>query len=324
MKLATMVKLTVVLGSVGFLNSIDVAVAGRNERSEFGEVHLCKAFGRGYLQLPGSDACLKISGIVRGQLDINLDNATITEESKSVLSLSFGSDTSLGKLTGTFSFEAAGNPARSRLAPQFSQGIIGLNRFKIGFTASNWVRYNWGGYNISSGPFGYHKADMLAFEDAIEGVKFRLAAEYPEGLSLNKPSMIAHVSKSWKWGGLFTSGVFGLEGGFRTRAIKSGIEFKLNRIRKGFRLKIQTTFGIDEIGKYLEGERWDFIAALSFPITKKLVTNFTFGTSDKLLENYSVAGNLVWRPVSKFKIIGELSYVQGGTVGGLIRVQRTF
>ncbi len=287
-------------------------------------VELCKAFGRGYLQLPGSDTCLKISGIVRGQLDFNLDNASIKEESKSVLSLSFGSDTSYGKLIGKFSLEAAGNPARSILVPKFSEGTLALGKYKTGYSASNWVRYDWGGYNIKSGPFGYHKADFMVFEDTVAGLKLRLAAEYPENTTQQFPSFVAHLSKKWKWASVFVSGVVARDEDVRVRVVKSGVVFKLNKIRKGMRLKFQTSIGHDDIGKYLEGERWDFIAGLSIPITKKLTSNFTFGTSDFFSEEYSLAANFVWKPVSRFKIIGELSYVENGVFGGLIRMQRTF
>ena len=310
-----------------YLNNLDTmgrVLAAEKPELAYDGVQLCKAMGRGFLLLPGSDTCVKISGIVRGQLDVNLDNATTKEESKSVLHFTFGSITAYGKLIGKISYEAAGNPARSVLKAKFSQGIIGLNRFKIGFSASNWVRYNWGGYNIKSGPFGYHKADMVAFEDTIMGVKLRVAAEYPENTHLQLPSMIGHISKGWKGFSLFASGVLGLDDGFRTRAIKAGVVLKLNKIKRGFRLKFQGTFGEDVVGKYLEGERWDFIAALSFPITRTLNTNITFGTSDIFAEKFSIAGNLVWRPVRKFKIIGEVSYVQGGDLAGLVRVQRTF
>ena len=312
--------LTYVLSCLGILGLACVpAVAGDGRY-----VELCKTFGRGYLQLPGSDTCLKASGIVRGQLDFNLDNASTKEESKSVLSLSFGTNTSFGKLIGKFSFEAAGNPARSTLKPKFSEGVLALGKYKIGFSASNWVRFDWGGYNIKSGPFGYHKADMIAFEDTIAGLKLRLAAEYPENTIQQFPSMIGHISKSGKWASVFVSGAIARDEDVHVRVVKSGVVFKLNKLRKGARLKFQATFGQDDIGKYLEGERWDFIAGLSLPITKKLTSNFTFGTSDIFSEEYSLAANLVWRPVSRFKIIGELSFVKDGEFGGLIRVQRTF
>ena len=304
-------------GIIGFTCVPAVADDGRY-------VELCKAFGRGYLQLPGSETCLKFSGIVRGQLDFNLEKASTKEESKSVLSLSFGTNTSYGKLIGKFSFEAAGNPARSKLIPKFSEGILALGKYKIGYSASNWVRYDWGGYNIKSGPFGYHKADMIAFEDTIAGLKLRLAAEYPENTTQQLPSLIAHLSKRWKSASVFVSGVVARDEDVHVRVVKSGVVFKLNKIRKGTKLKFQATFGHDDIGKYLEGERWDFIAGLSLPITKKLRGNFTFGTSDLFFEEYSLAANLVWRPVGRFKIIGELSFVQNGDFGGLIRVQRTF
>lgn len=287
-------------------------------------VELCKTFGRGYLQLPGSDTCLKLSGIVRGQLDFNLDDASTKEESKSVLSLSSGTNTPYGKLIGKLAFEAAGNPARSKLSPRFSEGILALGNFKIGYSASNWVRFDWGGYNIKSGPFGYHKADMIAFEDTIAGLKIRLAAEFPENFTQRLPSVVGHISKRWKWSSVFVSGAVARDGDVHVKVVKSGLVLKLNKIRKGTRLKFQATFGRDDIGKYLEGERWDFIAALSLPITRKLAGNLTFGTSDYFSEEYSIAANLVWRPVSRFKIISELSFVKDGVFGGLIRVQRTF
>ncbi len=310
--------LLTIIALIGLLFSTLVA-----EADEYG-LPVCKVIGRGFFLLPGTDTCIKFSGIVRGQLDYNIDTKIYKEESKSVLSLAIGSQTDFGKLTGKLSFEAAGNPAAKKISPKFSQGIIGLNRFKIGFSASNWVRYEWGGFNIKSGPFAYHKADMLAFEDTIMGVKLRLAAEYPENTTLQLPSVIAHFSKRWKSVSLFASGVYSLEKNLQVRVMKTGVVFRINKIKEGFRVKFQATSGIDEIGKYIEGDRWDFIAALSFPIAKKLKANFTFGTSDIFNQKYSFAGNLVWRPVEKFKIISELSFVQGGSLGGLIRVQRTF
>jgi hypothetical protein len=186
------------------------------------------------------------------------------------------------------------------------------------------VRYEWGGFNVESGPFGYHKANMLLFDEKIKGIKMRYALEFPEEVTQTYPSLIAHFSKWGKWWSWSIAGVVAEVEKGRIAAVKAGITFRLNRIKKGVRLKFQGTYGRDATDTYLEGERWDFIAAYSHPINKKLSANFTFGASDDFSKNFTVAGNLVWKPFRQLKVLGEITFEKDRSWGALLRIERKF
>ncbi len=307
-----------------YLLSAVRALSGPVAEPEYIDSHFCKTFGRGYIRIPGSEKCLQFSGFVRAQFDHNIDARTLKKENKAYFAVKVKSDTDLGRLRSKISFEATGDAARETLNLKLADATIELGKWMIGFTASNWVRYEWGGFNIKSGPFGYHKAEMVKFEDTFHGIKLRLATEIPEDVIQDYPSAIAHISKRGKWGSVFVSGVVADVEKGSVLAVKSGVTLKLNKIRKRARIKFQTTFGRDASDKYLEGERWDFIVAYSHPLSKKLTANFTFGASDDFYSEYSIAGSLVWKPFRKLKLLGEISYTQGKSWGGLIRVERRF
>jgi hypothetical protein len=195
------------LAVVSGAQAADAIVAAAPEPMEY--VKVCDAFGTGYFYIPGTETCLKISGLVRYDLTyssnsglfgasgtnsnykfstysngVNTNSATqarLTIEAKN--STEVGTVYSLIQIRGTNGFVGgSGINTGSNFngtATWFYAGIdAGAVGFEVGYNETAWVRFfNFGGFTDWGGLYDYAVRSYGVVQGKVDAFSYMVGAE---------------------------------------------------------------------------------------------------------------------------------------------------
>ncbi|MCO5730845.1 porin [Rhizobium sp. SSA_523] len=133
-----------VFGTVA--HSADAIVAAEPEPMEY--VRVCDAFGAGYFYIPGTETCLKISGSVRFQFDIDErmggeagrsgTNGSWNARTRGLLMFEAKSETELGALGSEITVLAWGNQSGGGDSLALDTAFFTLGGFRAGYGYNYW------------------------------------------------------------------------------------------------------------------------------------------------------------------------------------------
>ena len=339
---------------VGAAQAADLSVAEPVE-----SVRVCDAFGAGYWYIPGSDTCLKIGGHVRMDITFGPSSNKVTGATHSAswafvtdgdLQVSAKSMTEYGPLTAYIELESQSNNAQT----QFNQNVysddmyLSLGMLLVGRTAS--IYHYSGGLNFDGNPYEASDVnpDQVRLTWAMSGFGLQLAIEDPRdrwGSSLSTSYSMPDIvgALSWSAGNWSAN----LAGGFAETTAGSGfgarigMTWKLDSIAPGDQFLAQfawaqseaSRFGADGMATVAGGSVWSAVAAFQHFWAPNLSSAVTFqyadesGTAANNGSVYSIAGNLVWSPVTNFLAGIEGTYqtnpgTASDTWGVKIRLER--
>ena len=336
-----------VVGGAAAAQAADLSVA---EPVDY--VKVCDAFGAGYWYIPGTDTCLKIGGLV--QFDVNFHStkneyyggthsASWDMAGEYHLNATAKSMTEYGPLTGWIELRGLSNLADSSNTPKreayVDSAYLELGMLKAGQFESNY--HYFGSYNI--GWDSYDAADdnvnQVALTWAASGFGIQLAVEDPRGrwgsslsTSYSTPDIVGDITwANGPWDAKLSAGYADTTagGGFGAQI---GAQVKLDQLAPGDMLGAvfawsqseAPNFGAEGEGLGKGGSTWSAVVAFKHFWAPTLQSNVTFqyadesGTSSPAKANwngYTIAGNLVWSPVTNFFAGVEVAYAKTSANG---------
>ena len=126
------------LVAVSGAQAADAIVAAEPEAIEY--VRVCDAFGTGFFYIPGTETCLKISGLVRTQYDFGRDakgNSDWNTFSRAQLTFDARTETDLGALRSVITLRGNSDSESSK-AVNVQEAYIQLGGLTVGKTYSYW------------------------------------------------------------------------------------------------------------------------------------------------------------------------------------------
>ena len=346
---------------VGAAQAADLSVA---EPVDY--VKVCDAFGAGYWYIPGTDTCLKIGGHVREDIvfhsvkDVWYGSSShsagwqfITEGQVTVTAKSM---TEYGPLTGFVELLAKSDNAKStnslgeRLAYSgdmyLSLGMLLVGRTGSVYDYSGGFTWDWKDLDSDAA------TDQVRLTWAMSGFGIQLAIEDPRdrwGTSLSTSYEMPNIVGNITWAQGHWSAQ--LSGGFAETTGGSGFgaqiasTIKLDQIAPGDQLLLKAAWAQNEVASFANssasvassGSIWSAAASFQHFWAPTLSSAVTFqyssqsaattGVTVASQDAYSIAGNLVWSPVTGFFAGVEGGYAKSslsstGTWGVKIRLQR--
>ncbi len=168
-------------------SAADAIIAAEPEPVEY--VRVCDAFGSGYFYIPGTETCLKFSGLVRmrvfaeGQTSrlvgnvgvpngvfVNSGGDSYQTNYRGRLTIDAKSDTELGELWGRLRFQGDSSSPTADANAVVDQAFLQLGGLLAGYTESAWVystnggATGFGGKGIYDGNYGYQQRNMLQYQ----------------------------------------------------------------------------------------------------------------------------------------------------------------
>ena len=340
-------------------SAADAIVAAEPEPVEY--VRVCDAFGSGYFYIPGTETCLKFSGLVRlrfiGQSDnmLDSDGESTGGESYSTavrgrLTLDAKSDTELGELHAKLRLQAENNgtPGTDR---QFGmdQGYLQLGGLFAGYSESAWVystnggATGFGGKGIYDGRYGYLQHNMLQYQFNGSDFFAVISVEDDADSTSWTPDVVGRLGGVF--GGITVFGVaaYDQDNGNDARAgteefgLKLGLNADIgsagNFIAQGFYASGFTSYGanLGFIGNTWTPE-WSLLLAYGHDVSSTITAYingqyFSDLYSDQTNESsgmdaWAVSGGLQWTPVTNFHVTVNAQYTDVATDNTLPEIDR--
>jgi hypothetical protein len=339
---------------VGGAQAADLSVA---EPVDY--VKVCDAFGAGYWYIPGTDTCLKIGGLIQFDVNFHStknEYAGSTPHSASWdmngeyhLNATAKSMTEYGPLTGWIELRGLSNHADvsnyygGRREAYVDSAYLELGMLKAGAFESNY--HYFGSYNFSWDT--YDAADdtvnQVALTWAASGFGIQLAVEDPRdrwGTSLSSsyssPDVVGDITwANGPWDAKLAAGFAETTAGSGFGA-QIGAQVKLDQLAPGDMLgavfawsQSETpNFGAETMPIAKGGSVWSAVVAFKHFWAPTLSSAVTFQYADESgstgaannYSGYTIAGNIVWAPVTNFSAGLEVGYSksnQPGTTGGV-------
>ena len=308
-------------------------------------VRVCDAFGTGYYYIPGTDTCLKISGLVRFETIFEEDDVAYEDEdgdpehlddwrfhTRGTIIVESKSMTDWGPLY-TY-IEAESNWERDfDGAFEVQEAYVSLGPILAGLAQSAFD--NGGGYTYEGYDLSDNKVNQFQLSWALNGFGIILAAEDPYGRSGDFggydfpdygseagdiPDLVAAITAEGNnWSGklsfLYSDAFDGFWG------VQLGTEFKVFG-NDGFRFH---ALYVDEDG----ADGYGLLASYKHFWQSNLYSALTvrYDDIDFVGDGFKFAFNTVYSPVEDFAVGAEVRYDDfdsADTWSGIIRIQRDF
>jgi len=330
-------------------------------------VKVCDAFGVGYWYIPGTDTCLKIGGYVQFDVNFHtvadVDYGTsahsagwdfATEASVTVTAKSM---TEYGPLTGFVEFRGVSN--NNHATNSWNGTTASGNANRLAYLDSAWLElgpllvgrtgnvYDYGGgYNFDGSSLDADAAaDQIRLSWAMSGFGIQLGIDDPRdrwgtdmSYTYSLPEIVAAVTTTQgHWDGKLSVGfaetTYGT--GF---GIQGAVTIKLDSIAKGDALRLKAAWAQSQVAKFANngagiyggGSVWSALASFQHFWSPQLYSAITFSyyLPSNTAASWSLAGNLVWAPVTGFFAGVEGLYTVGAGGPGVwtakVRVKRSW
>jgi hypothetical protein len=320
----------------------DAIVAAAPEPMEY--VKVCDAFGTGYFYIPGTETCLKISGLVRWQL--NYSNAPLLGAasgnpgykwssytgSQYRLNINAKNDSEVGtvysfiQLRG-YNGSVAGNGVSTGTnyngtVSYFTAGIdAGAYGFEVGSFDTYWSRFfDYGGYTDDGGSYALLNNSYAAFFGKVGNISYTAGVD-------------DFTRTAGKTAGLNAA----VKGDFDKFGAALGVDYDI--AAKSFGMKGYVSANFDPVSVKLLGiyaakannlyapaDGFTLIAGGKVQITKQLFVAADYSYSFKP-KTWNVVGDLGWNVANGFAVLLEGKYAKTSTANissGFLRFQRNF
>jgi hypothetical protein len=304
-------------------------------------VKVCDTYGKGYFYIPGTDTCLKVSGLVRMDAKWEEDDGTVGEagndfytDVRARLQVDARSETEWGTVRSFIEYEG-----RSDTGTEYSSGAQTMNVRQAfiqfaGITAGKLSRslYDFVPYKIIGDAFSDEQVNTVAYTasfgegfEATIGLEDKYFRARPatvtgeDGLDQTFPNGIAALVVKQAWGDAKISAAIqdnegdrdvGEDGDSVGWAVQAGLSVNLPTANKGSKVWVQGAYG-EGATSYLGGE--DFNGNFR---------NFRFGTTgaNTLIVDQSLTTDGDLENVEAFSVGGGVDYFWSKTVNSHLLV----
>ena len=194
-------------------------------------VRVCDAYGSGYFFIPGTETCIRFSGLVRtyyDKLNVDIDGPApaglvatgpdfenTTWQTRARLNIDTRNETDWGTLRSLIRFQAndAGDDGAAASDLEVDAAFISLAGFRVGISGSLFNANGAAGMNLQGlgqlsddGSYGFSNAHVLDYTYAVDGLTLSVGIEDANGDDASDPSFLARAQYAADFG---TVGVVG-------------------------------------------------------------------------------------------------------------------
>ncbi|KQZ94236.1 hypothetical protein ASD64_05060 [Mesorhizobium sp. Root157] len=298
-------------------------------------VKICDVYGAGYYYIPGTETCLKISGLVRYQISFSEDDDGWRKNALGRLNVDANSETELGTLAGHLRLESSVDSSNTSANVELVHATISLGGLSMGL---NDTAYDFGldTSNLGGAEFDSYGGDSVHFVrytfDAANGISATISLEEEHYDSDYVPNVVGAVNVAQGWGGLTVAVAY--DDDDNTGADDEFFLKGVARINVNPQLEL-ALLGIYESGNgfYSTGYEWSVGAYASYKATDKI----TLGLGGQYwadshavagVDAWSIGGDVKYQIVSGFSTKLQVQYddVDGvdGNFNGWLRFERSF
>ena len=342
------------LAAVSGANAADAIVAAAPEPMEY--VKVCDAFGTGYFYIPGTETCLKISGLVRYDLGYssnsglfgtgptnqnykwttysNTVNASSSTQARLTVEAKNSTDVGTvyswlqyrgiaGSVAGT---GVSTNNTYNATAAWFHAGIdAGAVGFEVGYNETAWVRFfNYGGFTDWGGLYLYAVRSYAVAQGKVGAFSYIAGAED----LTNMPGKTAGILAAGKgtFGNYEAALGFNYDVADRSWAGQGYVSATIDPVM----LKLMGTYSQKSTSAYalstvsgVSYSGFTLLAGARVNISPKLFAAVDY--SYAFTPRYQlVVGNIGYNVAKGFDVLVEGRYDSDRVAGGFLRFERSF
>jgi hypothetical protein len=329
-------------------NAADAIVAAAPEPMEY--VKVCDAFGTGYFYIPGTETCLKISGMIQWNLDYgNGNNAPLFNgatnsgykwssynNSQFRLNIEAKNDSEVGTVYSLIHFRAYNGATTGTgvntgtgyngIKTWFDAGIdAGAVGFEVGYNETPWVRFfNYGGFTDNGGLYDYTVRSYAEFFGKTGAFSYMASVEdltanagKTAGLNAGAKATFGNYEGALGFDYDIASKSFGVKGYVFAKFDPVKLQLKGYYNRKADSAYSPTKLS----GAGIQGAI--LIASGQVDITDRafVAVDYSYAFTPKYWE---VAGNVGYHIAKGFDTMVEARYDKDKTSGGFLRFERNF
>jgi hypothetical protein len=329
------------LVAVSGAQAADAIVAAEPEAIEY--VRVCDAFGTGFFYIPGTETCLKISGLVRTQYNFYKDEKKPSDWNtwtRAQLTFDARTETDLGALRSLITLRGQPDNGGRGTGVWVEEAYIQLGGFTAGKVYSYWD-------NDLSG-----EADSLSTNALFNSVRYDVTTgAFEAGISIDELDGVDldgddYTAGNTEGNNVGIAGNLGFTAGAVTANLIGGYDF--DREEGALRLIATADVGPGTLGfaavwasganAYYADSEWAIAAEYGVKATDKLKVTLGAQYSDSLLDASTLEFSTVdqWKYAATFdyaitsglaaKVSLDYTKVDGvdGEFGGFVRLNRSF
>ncbi len=315
-------------------SAADAIIAAEPEPVEY--VRVCDAFGSGYFYIPGTETCLKFSGLVRMRILADSEDAfglggdSYRTNYRARLTIDAKSDTELGELHGRLRIQGDSASPTADADALIDQAYLQLGGLFAGYSESAWVystnggASGFGGKGIYDGRYGYQQRNMLQYQ--FNGSNFFAAISLEDDADATSwtPDVVGRLGGVF--GGVTVFGVVAYDQENGTGTDEFGVKLGLNAdigsagnlIVQGFYASGFTAYGANlSYAGLTWTPEWSILVAYGHDLTSSITAYingqyfsdfYSAANVSTGVDAWSVSGGFKWSPVTNFSVTTEARY----------------
>ncbi len=320
----------------------DAIVAAAPEPMEY--VKVCDAFGAGYFYIPGTETCLKIGGLVRGQLNYSngplVSGATAGITNPGYKWSSYGSsqyrvninaknDSEVGTVYSFiqirgYAGSVAGNGINTGSSyngsvAYFNAGIdAGAYGFEVGYYDNYWTRFfGFGGYTDDGGSYAENINSYAAFYGKVGNISYTAGVDDFTNVAGKTAGLNAAVK------GAFGPVEAALGADYDIAAKSFGMKGYVSGKFDIVSLKLMGLYAAKANNAYAPADGFTLLVGGKVDITNKIFAAADYSYSFKP-KTWNVVGDLGWNVANGFAVLVEGKYTSTKVSSGFLRFERSF
>ncbi|HWU64889.1 MAG TPA: porin [Ensifer sp.] len=318
----------------------DAIVAAAPEPMEY--VKVCDAFGTGYFYIPGTETCLKISGMVRWQL--NYSNAPLFGAtnptnpgykwssytgSKFRVHVEAKNDSELGtvysfiRIEGTNGSVAGSGVNTGSTYNGYNAGFYagidsGATGFEVGSWDTYWTRFfGYGGFTDNGGSYNFMGNSYAAFFGKVGNISYTAGVDD----FTNTAGKTAGLNAAVK--GTFDNFGAALGVNYDVAAKSFGMKGYVSATFDPVSIKVMGLYAAAAGNAYAPAQGFTLLVGGKVQMTKQLfaAVDYSYSFTPK---TWNVVGDLGWNVANGFAVLGSVGYNSSKVTSGFLRFQRNF
>ncbi|MCP4315178.1 MAG: porin [Hyphomicrobiales bacterium] len=327
--------------AVSGASAADAIVAAEPEPVEY--VRVCDAFGNGYFYIPGTETCLRISGLVRMDVGFNSNDDSYSTYVRGRLNIQARESTELGDLHAYVRIQGDNTPDLNDASSYDGNAVIDqayaeLGGLIFGYTETTWVMSKNGGasgfgsHSDNGLAYGYSQANQIGYNFTGGNWFAAISANDDGDAASYMPDFTGRI------GGVLGGMTIYLAAGYDQSAENFGVKLGLNAdigaagnlIVQGFYADGPTRYGANNASATAVAAtpytpEWSVLASYQHQFAPNfkgsiggqyssdyyvttVATNAPLGSASSGTDSWAVEGVLVWYPVDNFEVRGEIRY----------------
>ena len=319
----------------------DAIVAAAPEPMEY--VKVCDAFGTGYFYIPGTETCLKISGLVRYQLNYSSAPlvgaaspvnpgykwSTYTGNSMFRVHIEAKNSTEIGTVYSFIRIQGnsgsvAGSGINTGTTYQgynagFYAGIdSGATGFEVGAWDSYWTRFfGYGGFTDNGGSYNFMGNSYAAFFGKVGNISYTAGVDDFTNTAGKTAGLNAAVKGTFDNFGA----ALGLNYDIAAKAV--GAKGYVSATFDPVSLKVMGLWSAKAGNAYAPAQGFTLVVGGKVQMTKQLfaAVDYSYSFTPK---TWNVVGDLGWNVANGFAVLGSVGYNSAKQTSGFLRFQRSF